>query len=103
MGNEELSKHRDTLFPIILDSNKQTNELRTAAIGLLTTYTFCTGYVIEPYVKYPILLDYLLNRHSKTGSLLLDDGVMRCIGVLGAIDPFEFNRKVLVFGRSSAW
>ena len=72
------------------------NELREAALGLLETYVYCTGYVITPYLQYSSLMDILLNQHNRSGSTTynLNDRVMRCIGVLGAIDPFVYNKNM---------
>lgn len=95
VGTPELKKHYDVLMPIIIDSLKHNNDLREAALGLLSTYSYCTGYVIQPYIEYSSLMDILLNQHNKSGNTTytMNDTVMRCLGVLGAIDPFVYNNK----------
>lgn len=102
MSTPALFKHCDVLMPIIIDALKQNNELREAALGLLQTYVYCTGYVITPYIQYSSLMDILLNQHNRTGSTTynLNDRVMRCIGVLGAIDPFTYNKNM---SRATGW
>lgn len=96
VGTPELKKHYDVLMPIIIDSLKHNNELREAALGLLNSYSYCTGLVIQPYLEYSSLMDILLNQHNKstTSSYTLNDRVMRCLGVLGAIDPFVYNNNM---------
>ena len=96
VGTPELFKHNDILMPLILDALKQNSELREAALGLLETNCYCTGYVIDPYLQYSSLMDLLVNQHNRsgTGSFILNERVMKCIGVLGAIDPFRFNQNV---------
>ena len=84
------------LMPLIIDYLKHNNELREAALGLLTSYSYCTGYVIRPFLEYSSLMDILLNQHNKSAnsSYTLNDRVMRCFGVLGAIDPFVYNNNM---------
>ena len=96
VGTPELFKHNDVLMPVLLESLRQNSELREAALGLLETYCYCTGYVISPYLQYTSLMDVLVAQHNKSGngSHTLNDRVMRCIGVLGAIDPFVYNQTV---------
>ena len=96
VGTPELFKHNDILMPLILDALKQNSELREAALGLLETYCYCTGYVIDPYLQYSSLMDLPVKQHNRCGrgSFILNERVMKCIGVLGAIDPFRFNQNV---------
>lgn len=96
VGSPELAKHNDVLMPIVIDALKQNNELREAGLGLLEAYSYCTGYVIDPYLQYSSLLDILLNQHNRSGngSYTLNERVMRCIGVLGAIDPFIYKKNM---------
>ena len=96
VGTPELFKHNDVLMPVLLESLRQNSELREAALGLLETYCYCTGYVITPYLQYTSLMDVLVAQHYKSGngSYTLNDRVMRCIGVLGAIDPFTYNKNM---------
>lgn len=95
VGSPELAKHNDVLMPIIIEALKQSNELREAGLVLLEKYSFCTGYVIEPYLQYSSLLDLLLNQYNRSGnaSYTLNESVMRCLGGLGAIDPFIYKKN----------
>ena len=99
VGTPALKKYYDILMPIIIDSLKHNNELREAALGLLNSYSYCTGYVIQPYLQYSSLMSLLLNQHNKGGnaSYTLNDRVMQSIGVLGAIDPFVYNNAMYAF------
>lgn len=99
VGSPELAKHNDVLMPIIIDALKQSNELREAGLVLLEKYSFCTGYVIAPYLQYSSLLDLLLNQYNRSGnaSYTLNESVMRCLGGLGAIDPFIYKKNRFVF------
>ena len=95
VGSPELAKHNDVLMPIIINALKQSNELREAGLVLLEKYSFCTGYVIQPYLQYSSLLDLLLNQYNRSGnaSYTLNESVMRCRGGLGAIDPFIYKKN----------
>ena len=82
-------------MPLILDALKQSSELYEASLRLLETYVYCTGYVILPYLQYPSLMDVLVNRDKNAnGSFMVNTRMMRCLGVLGAIDPFIFNQHL---------
>ena len=95
VGTPELFKLNDVLMPLILDALKQSSELYEAALGLLETYVYCTGYVIIPYLQYPPLMDALINRDKNAnGSFIVNTRMMRCLGVLGALDPFILNQQL---------
>ncbi|KAM6906817.1 serine/threonine-protein kinase mTOR-like [Lycodopsis pacificus] len=57
----EMRKWMDELFPIIMDVLQDSLAKRQVALWTLGQQVASTGYVVEPYRKYPSLLDVLLN------------------------------------------
>ena len=53
-----------------------------------------TGYVVEPYVKYPTLLEVLLNFLKTEQNPKIRRETLKVIGYLGALDPYR--HKMLV-------
>lgn len=50
-----------------------------------------TGYVIEPYQKYPGLLDILMKFLKTEQSKGIRREAIRVLGILGALDPYKRN------------
>src|SRR5260221_241231 len=63
VSGTEMREWIDELFPIILDSIQDVSSLQKLEIALWTLGQLVenSGYVVEPYWKYPNLLDILLN------------------------------------------
>ena len=60
-----------------------------------------TGYVVEPYQKYPSLLEVLLNFLKTEQSLSIRREAIRVLGLLGALDPYKHKINLGVIDRSS--
>ncbi|KAF9968548.1 phosphatidylinositol kinase- protein kinase tor1, partial [Modicella reniformis] len=62
VGGEDLLPFMDQLMPLIIDTlqDQSSPTKRGAALKTLGQLASNTGYVIEPYVKYPGLLDTLM-------------------------------------------
>lgn len=48
-----------------------------------------TGYVTDPYIKYPSLLDLLLSFLKTEQNLSFRKEVIKVLGLIGALDPFR--------------
>ncbi|XP_015781821.1 serine/threonine-protein kinase mTOR [Tetranychus urticae] len=83
----------DELFPIILDFVQDSSSIPKREVGLWTLghLVDSTGYVVEPYWKYPNLLDILLNFLKTEQSPATRREVIRVLGLLGAIDPYKLK------------
>ncbi|XP_039269325.2 serine/threonine-protein kinase mTOR-like [Styela clava] len=81
----------DQLMPIILEmlqalSNYAKREVALVTLGKLVQ---STGYVVDPYQKYPKLLDILLTFLKTEQSLTFRKEVIKVLGLIGALDPFK--------------
>ncbi|XP_041480411.1 serine/threonine-protein kinase mTOR-like [Lytechinus variegatus] len=87
----EMKKWMDELCPIMLDMLQDSALLRKREVALWTLGQLVesTGYVVEPYNKYPNLLDVLLNFLKTEQSPTLRRETIRVLGLLGALDPYK--------------
>ncbi|XP_015906953.1 serine/threonine-protein kinase mTOR [Parasteatoda tepidariorum] len=89
----EMRKWLDQLMPILLDMMQDSSSLpkREVALWTLGQLIESTGYVIEPYMKYPNLLELLLNFLKTEQSPTIRREAIRVLGLLGALDPFKYK------------
>ncbi|XP_054720357.1 serine/threonine-protein kinase mTOR-like [Uloborus diversus] len=89
----EMKKWVDQLMPILLDMMQDSSSLpkREVALWTLGQMIESTGYVIEPYKKYPTLLELLLNFLKTEQSSTIRREAIRVLGLLGALDPFKYK------------
>jgi len=90
-----LSELMPLLVTAIQDQGGGTSLKRERAYRALRMVVENTGYVIEPYEKYPSLLPFLidiLRSDVHTGDWQQRQQIIRCIGTLGALDPMRFQR-----------
>ncbi|XP_071482072.1 serine/threonine-protein kinase mTOR-like [Diadema antillarum] len=87
----EMKKWMDELCPIMLEMLQDSASLRKREVALWTLGQLVesTGYVVEPYNKYPNLLDVLLNFLKTEQSPTLRRETIRVLGLLGALDPYK--------------
>ena len=71
--------------------NTLTNKLLENIHYLVSGYIFCR-YVIEPYHKYPNLLDVLFNFLKTEQATGVRREVVRVLGLLGALDPYKHTQ-----------
>jgi FKBP12-rapamycin complex-associated protein len=101
VGSEEVGAHLDVLLPFIVQSLQQTSvykrEIALRALGQLVEYT---GHIAAPYSRYPELLDILLHivKSEKTKSVRRE--VIKVLGILGAIDPYQHKQAKLKTTRA---
>ena len=60
-----------------------------------------TGYVVEPYKKYPHLLEILLNFLKTEQALNIRREAVRVLGLLGALDPYKHKVNLGQINMSS--
>lgn len=93
VGGREMKCYLPQLMPIILDSlqDLSSHAKREAALRTLGQLSGNSGYVIDPYLEYPQLLDVLLNiiKTEQTGSLRKE--TIKLLGILGALDPYKYQ------------
>ncbi|CAH1772250.1 unnamed protein product [Owenia fusiformis] len=89
----EMKKWMDDLMPIILDMLQDSSSMqkREVALWTLGQLVESTGYVVEPYKKYPTLLEVLLNFLKTEQAVGIRREAIRVLGLLGALDPYKHN------------
>ncbi|CAG8528851.1 8861_t:CDS:10, partial [Acaulospora morrowiae] len=91
VGGEDLIPYLDELMPLIIDAlqDQSSTVKRDAALKTLGQLTSNTGFVIEPYQKYPKLLTILINILKTEQSLSIRRETVKLVGILGALDPYR--------------
>ncbi|XP_064459506.1 serine/threonine-protein kinase mTOR-like [Ornithodoros turicata] len=91
VSGTEMRKWMDKLLPIIIDMLQDSSSLPKREISLWTLGQLVesTGYVVDPYHKYPALLDVLLNFLKVEQFPSIRREAIRVLGLLGALDPFK--------------
>ncbi|KAG0200191.1 phosphatidylinositol kinase- protein kinase tor1 [Mortierella sp. GBA30] len=102
VGGEELLPYTDQLMPMFIDilQDQSSSAKRGAALKALGRLASSTGYVIDPYVKYPVLLDILMSILKTEQSVKIRQETMKLVGVLGALDPYRHKQMVVESGDS---
>lgn len=91
VGGEDMMPYVHQLMPIIIDAlqDLSSQAKRDAALRTLGQLATNSGYVIDPYIDYPQLLNILVNivKTEQTGSLRKE--TIKLMGILGALDPYK--------------
>eukprot|EP00795_Rhopilema_esculentum_P000207 gene207-9842_t len=90
----EMRKYVDELFTVIIEMLQDASSLvkREVALWTFGQLVESTGYVIEPYRKYPNLLEVLLNFLKNEQSPGIRKEAIRVLGLLGALDPYKYKQ-----------
>ncbi|KAI8836345.1 armadillo-type protein [Chytridium lagenaria] len=91
VGCEDLLPYIDDVFPMIIEtlSDQSSSTKREAALRTLGQLASNTGVVIQPYIKYPNLLNLLISILKSEQSAVLRREAVKVIGTLGALDPYR--------------
>ncbi|KAF9435486.1 phosphatidylinositol kinase- protein kinase tor1 [Entomortierella beljakovae] len=94
VGGEDLLPFMDQLMPLIIDTlqDQSSSTKRGAALKTLGQLASNTGYVIDPYIKYPNLLDTLMTILKTEQSLNIRKETIKLLGILGALDPYRHKQ-----------
>jgi serine/threonine-protein kinase mTOR len=94
VGGEDVRPHIPELMEIILAKLADSSVAkRDAALQTLGQVCSSTGFVIQPLVEYPQLLQ-ILSRILKTEpTQLVRREVIKVLGILGALDPYRRRGK----------
>lgn len=87
----EMRPYASKIMPIIITIIKdQSNAVkREAALTTLRKFATASGYVIEPYIDYPNLLNELITILKTETSISVRTETLRVTGILGALDPYK--------------
>ncbi|KAI8891642.1 armadillo-type protein, partial [Globomyces pollinis-pini] len=91
VGCQDLSPYIDTLMEVIMETlqDQSSASKREAALKTLSHLASNTGWVVEPYLKYPNLLGVLISILKTEQTHVIRRETMKVMGVLGALDPYR--------------
>ncbi|KAI0105114.1 TOR kinase [Nemania sp. FL0031] len=95
VGGEDMLPYKDHLMPIIINALQDQSSIakREAALHTLGQLASNSGYVIDPYLEYPQLLELLQNiirAEPQRGPLRQE--TIKLMGILGALDPYRHQQ-----------
>jgi FKBP12-rapamycin complex-associated protein len=70
---------------------------RNAALHALGQLCSSTGYVIEPLVDHPELLELLSRILQTETDKIIKREVVKVLGIMGALDPYRRKVRILYF------
>ncbi|KAH8649050.1 armadillo-type protein [Xylariales sp. PMI_506] len=95
VGGEAMLVHKDKMMPIIIDAlqDQSSTAKRLAALHTLGQLASNSGYVIDPYLEFPQLLEILqiIIRAEPQRSPLRQETI-KLMGILGALDPYRHQQ-----------
>jgi len=91
VGGEDLLTYIDLLVPMIIETlqDQSSGTKREAALRTLGMFSSNTGWVIEPYIKYPNLLGLLIGILKTEQTASIRRQAVKVMGILGALDPYK--------------
>ncbi|KAK2626869.1 hypothetical protein QTJ16_004044 [Diplocarpon rosae] len=95
VGGEDMMPYLKELMPIIIDALQDQSSVakREAALRTLGQLASNSGYVIQPYLDYPPLLEILqaiIRSEPNRGPLRQE--TIKLMGILGALDPYKHQQ-----------
>ncbi|KAJ2896944.1 phosphatidylinositol 3-kinase-like protein [Zalerion maritima] len=95
VGGEEMLHYKDKLMPLVIDAlqDQSSSAKREAALQTLGQLASNSGYVIDPYLDYPQLLELLqtiVRSEPQRGPLRQE--TIKLMGILGALDPYRHQQ-----------
>lgn len=95
VGGEDMIPYLDQLMPIIVQALQDQSSVskREAALKTLGQLASNSGYVIQPYLDYPPLLEILqtiIRSEPNRGPLRQE--TIKLLGILGALDPYKHQQ-----------
>ena len=96
LGGKELLPYIPKLMPTIIDAlqDLSSQSKRDSALRTLGQLASSSGYVIQPYVDYPHLLDLLVNIIKTEQQGVIRKETIKLLGILGALDPYKHQQIV---------
>ncbi|KAI8062483.1 armadillo-type protein [Gongronella butleri] len=91
VSGEDMVPHLDELMLLIIDTlqDQSSSAKRDAALKTLGQLASNTGFVIEPYTKYPALLGILISILKTEQNTSIRRETVKLMGILGALDPYR--------------
>ncbi|KAI9303923.1 armadillo-type protein [Cunninghamella echinulata] len=97
VSGEDMIPHLDELLPLIMETlqDQSSSSKREAALKTLGQLASNTGFVIEPYTKYPALLNILINILKTEQNATIRRETVKLMGILGALDPYRHKMNAI--------
>ncbi|KAI7861526.1 armadillo-type protein [Spinellus fusiger] len=97
VSGEDMVPYLDELMPLIMDTlqDQSSSAKRDAALKTLGQLASNTGFVIEPYTKYPALLSVLIGILKTEQSANIRRETVKLMGILGALDPYRHKMNAI--------
>ncbi|KAI7879884.1 FAT-domain-containing protein [Lichtheimia hyalospora FSU 10163] len=97
VSGEDLIPHLDELMPLIMETlqDQSSSAKRDAALRTLGQLASNTGFVIEPYMKYPALLNILIGILKAEQNVAIRRETVKLMGILGALDPYRHKMNAI--------
>ncbi|ORZ13215.1 armadillo-type protein [Absidia repens] len=97
VSGEDMVPHLDELMPLIMETlqDQSSSAKRDAALKTLGQLASNTGFVIEPYAKYPALLSILINILKTEQNATIRRETVKLMGILGALDPYRHKMNAI--------
>ncbi|KAH7427560.1 hypothetical protein KP509_10G049200 [Ceratopteris richardii] len=97
VGGYAMREHLGKLMPLIRDVllDSSATIKREVAVSTLGQLIQSTGYVVTPYKDYPELLGLLLRLLNGDLAWPMRGGVLKVLGIIGALDPHVHKRNQL--------
>jgi FKBP12-rapamycin complex-associated protein len=91
VGCKDMTPYLGELMDVIIETlqDQSSASKREAALKTLSRLASNTGWVVEPYIKYPMLLDILISILKTEQNHGIRRETMKVIGVIGALDPYR--------------
>lgn len=97
VGGEELEPYLDQLFPVIFDTLQDQSSVtkREAALKTIGQLASNTSYVIEPFLRYPNLMNIIVSILKTEQESKIRREAVKLLGILGALDPYKYKVNLL--------
>lgn len=97
VGASRIAAKRREIFPLIINtlqdqSSSTKREVALRTLGRIVSYT---GYVVNPFIDFPNLLDILVNFVKVEQQPSIRKEVLKVFGAIGAIDPYKYSTNQL--------
>jgi len=94
VSGDDLLPYLNDLLPLIIETmyDQSSHSKREAALHSLGQIATSTGWVIEPYIKYPNLLNAIITilKTEQTPSIRRE--TVKLLGIMGALDPYRLKQ-----------
>ncbi|KAG5519205.1 hypothetical protein PMAC_002293 [Pneumocystis sp. 'macacae'] len=93
VAGEDMIPYLNDLMPLIIEILQDQSSIvkRDAALRALGRLAISSGYIIDPYIEYPSLLNILINILKTEQNVTVRRETVKVIGILGALDPYRYQ------------